>query len=763
MKNKKLKIFGIIFAVLIIIFAGVMSYASSKLNPEEIKKMALAQTQKIFPNSTADLESVNIKWGLNFRIELKKFLLKTKNSEGHPVELAYVDSLDVKVPLWAIVTNGGVIEIQLDKPVVNYQEFEKDNNWTYALGEKAVVEQVKDVKEEVQVEKESPNPALGLLAKSKINVRLSDVLIKYFLKDKSSGQVTISRFLIKGLNLEESTAFEIATDAKFKMANASEVSLSALAIGEINIAELINKGEVSSLVIVKLNNIKKSDLDMKFPEITTNLNLLVKKTGELSGKVETSFESNNKISANFVMAKSIEISDINVNIILKDIGTILGLDRSIDLSKSKLEATGSFNLSEAKKINANLDFVVTPGIGLNIEGVNTTTSMRGSYKGDAISIRSSTNLFNGTVDVALDGEFDLGENFDLNKLKPFKINVLAKKLNIPEKFIQEKLWSKKDPAVVAKADAAKKEDKEGAAKAGAPLVIPPGVINLSWSEIVVANENFSGNGKINLSSKELVVDNLKFNFSKGTGSLNQTLKFGTTSNVSNFNFDIKSLNLDSFKGFLPPFVENFSGTFSGKVNGQAIMYTSHRAPSFNINAALEAVNGEIKDINLKDFVGPLLAGIPLLNSIAKDKDLDVGGKFESLSLKGNFTDSAYKLDSVKMLTKNKTIEVSGSGLLVPDIKKNGSVMDVVFIDNGKIGEKIKQSIGSRELPMRLEGPGFSLKPDIGYTLGKIAKTAAETKGKEALKKVIDKNLDKVIPADAKDKVKDLLNGFLKKK
>lgn len=757
--NKKLKIIGIALAVFILVFAGIMSYASSKLKPEEIKKIAIAQTEKIFPNAKADLESVNIKWGFNFKIELKKFLLQTKNEAGEPVELAYVDSLDLKVPLWAIITDGGVIEVQLDKPIVNYQEFSTNNNWTYALGNKDN-DKLDEVTKKVEEDKHNPNPAIGLLAKSKINVRISDVLIKYFLKDKSNGQVTVSKFLVKGLNLKEATAFEIQTDAKFNMANQSVVTVSALAIGELNIAELVNKGEVSSLVIVKLNNIKKSDLKINFPEIVTNLNLLIKKTGEISGNLETTFEAHNKIAASFLVNKTIDLKNINVDISLKDVAQILGLNNGVDFSKSKLQASGALSLNETKNINADLNFSITPGIGLNVDGIDTLTSVQGSYKKTDINVKTKTSVFKGFVDTNIDGKFDLGEKFDLAKLDPFYVKIVAQKMNIPEKFIQQKLWAKND----GKAADQKEEIKKGEGKPSGGLALPPVHVDLNWSDILVAGENFQGKGKVTLNSKSLTVNDLKFNFSKGTGLLTQTMIFGEKSNHSVFNFDIKNLNLDSFKGFLPPFVENFKGIFSGKIAGNATLYkTADKAPSFDVNANLEAVNGEIKKLDLKSFILPLIQGLPILSQYAENKDLDVDGKFDAFLLKANFKTDAYSLNSVKFIGKNKKVEIIGNGTLHPKPGSSNSVMDVTYIDNGKIGDKVKQSIGARDLPVRVSGPGFSLKPDVGYTLGKIAKSAAETKGKEALNKVINKNLDKIIPESAKEQVKGILDGFLKKK
>jgi hypothetical protein len=91
-------------------------------------------------------------------------------------------------------------------------------------------------------------------------------------------------------------------------------------------------------------------------------------------------------------------------------------------------------------------------------------------------------------------------------------------------------------------------------------------------------------------------------------------------------------------------------------------------------------------------------------------------------------------------------------------------MEVNFTENeGKIADILQKNIGSKTLPLRLVGPGFGLKPDIQYTVSRVAKSAFKAKGEDAIKKVLDKNLDKIVPAAAKEKVKGLLDGFFKKK
>ncbi|MBC7713787.1 MAG: hypothetical protein H7177_10640 [Rhizobacter sp.] len=763
MKSNKFKIIGIIAAIFLVLVGGIVYYASTKLNPEEIRKIAIAQTEKVFPNAVTTLGSVNIHWGLNFKIELHQFALNTKNPEGKPVEMMAVDNFLVKVPLWAILTNGGVIEIQLDKPLMNYAEFPVGNNWTYAMGDKKEDDKKEKTPEEKAKEQEK---AIGLFGKSKINVKLSELAVKYALRSNSNGQINISRFLVKGLNFESSTAFEIASDAKFVMADTSVVSFNTIAIGEINIADFVKNGSVSSLVIVKVNNIAKTGLEWKFPEITTNLNLVLKKDGEISGSVATSFETQNKLSADFKMTKEIEISNINVDIILKDVGLIMGLDHAIDLSKAKLTSKGKLLYTEDKKIDADLNFAITPGIGYSKDGIVATTSVDGSFKKKDIAIRVKTDVLGGKVDTLVNGEFDPNEKFEMKALKPFDIKVTAYGMKIPEKVIQQKLWAKKDPAEAAKEEAEAEKIRLAAEKAGKPAPgLPPANVNVSWSSINVGGEDFSGKGKIVVSAHAIAIDGMTFKFSKGTGKITQTMKLGEKSSESVFDLGISDLNLSSFKPFLPPFVENFSGTFSGKINGNAKLFKApNSAPQYDVNVAVDAKKGEIKKLNISEYIAPLLASIPMVKDKVAGKDLKIDGNFETLTMKGRFQNETYNLADFNFVGLNKRVEIKGSGTIypIPGYAKQSS-MDVYFTDNGNIGDIIQKNVGARVLPVRLTGPGYAMKPDAGFTLSRIAKGAAKTKGMEAVNKVIDKNIDKVVPEKAKEQVKGLLNGLFKRK
>jgi hypothetical protein len=790
MKNNKLKILAIVLSVFIISIGGLFYYAGTKLRPEEIKKMAIEQTQKIFPKAEVSLQNVDIGWGLNFNINLEKFRIVAVQ-DGKKIEMMSVDQLVVKIPVWAIITGSGLIDVKLDAPQINYHELSPEgNNWTYAMA-KIQTDAEKKEKEAKETEAaknkedkgDGASSALGIFGKSKINVKLSDVQVKYSLRDNSKGEIKVSRFLVKGLNFESSTAFEIASSAKFVMKDRSAVGFDTLVIGEFNVADLMKNGSVSSLVIVKVNNISKTGLDWKFPEITTNIDFLLKKDGELSGKVSTTFEAQNKISANFKMTKKIEITDFSAEVFLKDIALIMGLDKTIDLSKAKLLSKGSVVYSEDKKINANISFSITPGIGYSKEGVTATTTISGEFKEKDIIIKTKTEAMDGEINTSVSGVFDPNEKFDMAKLKPFDIRIVASGMKLPEKFIRAKLWDKKpeDTASVAKtaATAASTDEKETETNKGsepqkeeqnesvakAPVGIPPSTVNVEWSNLSIGGEDFSGKGKIITSLNSVAVDNLNFKFSKGTGKLSQTMTLGKNSTESKFNFEVINLNLSSFKAFLPPFVENFSGTFTGKVNGSATMPKGNKPPSFDVNVLVDAKNGEIKKLNISDYINPLMANIPVVKDQAKDKQIKVDGNFETLSMKGHFTNDVYNLSSIDFIGISKKVQVTGSGDIYPlPGSAKPSLMEVNFTDNtGKISDILMKNTGTKVLPLRVTGPGFSLKPDYGYTISKLAKGALKTKGEEKIKEIVQKNIDKIIPAAAKEKVQGLLDGFFKKK
>jgi hypothetical protein len=769
MKSSKFKVVALVLGLFVVLVGGLFYYASTKLKPEEIKKLAILEVGKVFPKSEVELSNVDIGFGFNFKVNIQKFKISALKESGK-VDMLSVDQLVVKIPLWSILTNSGIIEIKLDAPMLNYQEFSEGNNWSYAMAGTEAKKEESNANNDGSkkgLESESANNAVDMFGKSKINVRFSDVTVKYGLRDNSNGEIKVSKFLIKGLNFENSTAFEVQSSANFTMKDSSVVSFETLAIGQFNISDLVKTGSVTSNVNIKISHIAKTGLDLKFPDVVTDVDILLKKDGELSGKTVTTFEGQNKITSNFKMTKQIEISDINVDIVMKDVAAILGLEKLADMSKAKLSAKGSFVYTNDKKMIPNLNFSISPGIGYSKDGISASTTLSGEMKGKDLSGKSKTEILDGTINSTVVGEYDLNQKFDMSKLRPFEIKVTAAGMKIPEKLIRSKLWDKKpveeetnDSAVTTK-DSTSKSGKDKAQDAQS---LPPVNVNIDWSNINVGGEDFSGKGRLVTSNKTIAIDNLGFKFSKGTGKLTQTMTLQKGYSDSKFNFEITNLNLNSFKSFLPPFIENFSGSFTGKVTGNATIPSAMgKMPTYDVTVVTTATKGEIKKLNIGEYINPMLANIPVVKDQMKDKQLKIDGNFETMSMKGRFTNSQYSLNSFEFVGIDKKVQVSGSGEIYPIAGKNLSLVEVNFVDNtGKISDVLQKNVGTKILPMKLSGPGFELKPDYGYTVGKLAKGAFKTKGEEKLKEVVEKNIDKLVPEKAKEKVKGILNGLFKR-
>lgn len=778
MKNSKIKILLAIFAVFVILISGAIYYASTKLRPEEIRKIVIAETSKVFPNAEVSLDKIDVGIGFNFKIYLSKLsIIYRGNNGGERADLAYINELQVKIPFWAIITGGGVVEFNLLQPKINYHEFQTGNNWTLSMSKSSTeTNNPETAKAENQGDQKI---SLGILSKSKVNIRLNDIDLSYKLKSKASGKVVVSKFVVNGLNFESPSAFEIASNLNTVDELKNQTSLDVLAIGQVHLNEYIQSGNIPLDAVVKINNFSKTGLKIKLPEISTTTNLVAKKDGSITGSFETIFETQNKISGKFEVAKKITLTDFNAEIYMKDIQSILAIENSIDMSKAKLKASGSFSIDEMSKMEPDFQYELSPAITTSMEGVNIATTSSGEYKDSTFKVQVFNKVMEGSANVSVLGKLDLNQKFDLKTLSPIDVKVIAKDIKLSEKFIRAKLWPAKKENASAKeeSDNAVAEANTKAKPASSPEgtnevpTLPPVVVGLDWSNINVGGALFQGKGKVITSSNTIAVDGLNFKFSNGTGKLSQVMTLKKRSNESKFSFEVMNLNLNSFKAFLPPFVENFSGDFTGKVSGNATMFKNMTPPKYDVLADLNIKKGEVKKLNISDYVNPVMKDLPVVkNFYTGDKELKVDGNFETLLLKGKFTESLYQLNQFQFIGLGKKVEITGSGNISP-LPSGASSVDALFTDNtGKISDVLQKNTGSKVLPLKLTGLGFALKPDISFTVSKLAKGALKTKGEEKLKEAATKAADKLLKGkadellksgDTKEKVNNLIKGLFK--
>ena len=133
MKGSKLKIFlSAILALLLITGGAVWYLVSTKVKPEEIRKIALEEISKVFPNAQVELGEINLGIGATINLDAKKFLIKYRINKKD-IELFKVKTLTAKVPIWTILMGGGAVDIVVENPEIKYLSDGKKNLWDLAM------------------------------------------------------------------------------------------------------------------------------------------------------------------------------------------------------------------------------------------------------------------------------------------------------------------------------------------------------------------------------------------------------------------------------------------------------------------------------------------------------------------------------------------------------------------------------------------------------------------------------------------------------
>jgi hypothetical protein len=764
MKSNKTKIvLGIILFIFISIFGGAYFYAKSQISPEKVREHTLVLLKKTFPKSQIDLGKVELGFGLAIKVDIQSL-----DISGPKGKLVRVENFKVKIPLFSILTGGGDLQVSLNSPTLHYLETRKSNNWTIALAKKT--KKRKNVKKKTKkIDKFSAAKTLDtpatlavptFLLNSTLSVDVNKLNINYKLKDKSSGKLNIERVLLKKLGLKNASAYEVKSALNYKMKSGEILKLNALLIGQFNISEFISKGKLETVSELKLVDTYVPGIKKPLPEIKTKLNTKIGKKGKVDISVESSFLSNNTISLDIEMNKgAIKISKLKTELVLSDLFDILSLKiDSVQPGKSKVKLSGDIFLSRKGKVKPKLNFSVGPELTYIDKNFTTKTTLNGSLKNKSFKSKAEARVLDGVVVLQNSMKLDLNNPPSIKKLPKIFTLINVSNLTIKEGLIQDLVYSTKDQKVVSsnvsnKEKSSKTESEESKKKESLPL-IPPGEVTIKMSNVKIDKEVLTLNSKILLSRNKIGIKESKFEFSKGKGSVEAAINLHSINRTSgSFKFDLKDFELKGLKPFLPKNVlKAVRGKFSGKTSGEFSMKGA--STNYNVISSVSATNGEIAGINISDYIKPILLKVPKVGKEYASKIKTIDGKFESLSINGKFTQKKYHLKNFRFIGLGKKVDLKGKGYISP-VPNSKSEVFVTYRDpSGKITKILKKEAGREDLPLKLKGKGFSLKPDINYTLNIVAKTAIEAQGK--------KELDKFLKKDSnKKKINKLLKGLFK--
>lgn len=764
-----MKIFSAVALGFLLIIGGTFFYVKSKINPEEIRKMTVEAISKAMPGAEVSLGSVDYALGLNVKLGFNDLQIKLKEDK---LEVISVKDFHVKIPLWAIITNGGTVDINVQNPHVNFKEYSaKSNSITMALGKKE--DTSADSKDEATKDDKASGDKLevpGFISKSKLNVRVTDILLKYAKIDGTNGEIVFNRFLLKNVNLETTTAFEIESDIAVNLKDHKKFHTHGLVIGQINLNEFVKEKKIDTSLVVDVTNTSMTGMNYKIPDIKSKVHVVMLNQGPIKLDVESSFGSLAQTQLSVEMLeKKMDVKNLKLDVFLKELSGMLDKETAaklaaIDFGKSNFFVQGELSLDDGNMTNSNVNFGLSNDITYNgAEGLKAQVGMKGRYQNENLQVTLNNKVLDGTINIDVKGKLNpMAKDFSVDKMGPLQIDVLATNAKFSTEMIRKNLYAKKPEAAARGSE--EKTDAAGktAAVKPEPRKLPHVIIDAKWKQIIVGKDEFSGNGKIVAQNTSIASDGINFQFSKGKGLITFSSKQDPSLTTDNkFTFNLTGLNLSSLGAFLPPILESMKGDFSGDVKGAFVQHPKHN--TYNVNFNLSATNGEIKGLNMTEHVMSVIGKVQMLKDKIGKKDLKMTDEFEKLIVKGDATETQLNLNTFEFVGLKNTTSITGSGKVGMPLSKKESLLDLVYVDKaGVVADFMNKNVGTDKLPLKLTGLEFDLKPDYGYTIGALAKGALKTKGKEEVKKAATKALDKVLQnEDIKAKAGNLLKGLFK--
>ena len=218
MKKSKLAIvFSILALIFIIGFSGLYFYVSTKISPEEIRKLTISELQKIFPHAEINLGKIDYSIGLTVKLKAEALSMKYPRG-GQKYNLFEVKDFNVYIPIMSIIKTSGTIRIAVENPKLGYYEFTNGNSWTLAMGKgKEGAAGAADKSAGAGAGGESPSTMAlpAIMGQIFMNLQISNMVVDYESKDQKRGNILIEKMLIKNININTATAFEVSSALTF--------------------------------------------------------------------------------------------------------------------------------------------------------------------------------------------------------------------------------------------------------------------------------------------------------------------------------------------------------------------------------------------------------------------------------------------------------------------------------------------------------------------------------------------------------------------
>ncbi|MCY4524383.1 MAG: hypothetical protein OXB84_06565, partial [Halobacteriovoraceae bacterium] len=606
-KVHKKKIIILLCTAFFVFFTTAVFITLKKISPEKIRNTVRASLQKTFPSANVEIGEIDFSLGftINLNVEEISASLSLKNNKER---LFSLKNISVHIPLRSILFGGGAIEAVFLHPEFFYSEMKAGNNWALAMKNPQETSRKKKREHREEITKKSDSSSLvvpGALGRIKLNFKFIDVNFNYVLKNKQKGNIKFSRFLIKDINFQEKTAFELASEMNFYLDKKKSLGLDALLIGEFNLADFYIKEKIESFILVKLGNFRTKGISVNPPEIKAEIHLKADKKGEITTKVLADISKKSKLKATINMdSKKIKITDLSTDIHIRDFLSMVDQKKIVVSSgDSQFKLTGSILINSAEKFNIRpqLNFSISPEASYTLNALPIKTSMKGILKKNKLKIDFKNQLAEGDLNVLVKGLINLNRKPIWNKSNPFLVKVSSKNLYFKESFIKNLFGHKRDSSnskTLKVGDNSSKKTMENKKN----ISFIPMKMDIKWKNIKLGKEVLSGNSLISFSSKAITTKKMKIRFLKGGVNLTHNSKFAKKSNRHSFDLKLKKLDISRMNVFFPAPFKNMHGLLNGSLGGRATIPHNGKK-KYNIKVDILAKNGMLKGLKLGRKLG----------------------------------------------------------------------------------------------------------------------------------------------------------------
>lgn len=741
--KKILIIVSIAFVLFASVLGGVYFYISRTLTAEKVRTVLIETLTTTFPNAQVHVGEVDFHFGTSISFVISQIEVK----KDAPI-FSLADTR-LRIPVWAILKGGGVVEVEVNSPKINWIQKENANNWQGAM----VAKEVKDAKPESESSPSKMILALpAFLQASRLNLKMRDSVISYNLDGTQKGEIIVSKFLVKELGFDNPAAFEIDTKLYIVQENEEFISAKTLVIGELDFQRFLTDEILAAIMVVNVSEIKMSKLEgMRLPDLRADIRTEIDRESTIKGSLKTTF-LNSSISLNFEKKNDLtQIGQLNAQIPVSDLLQISAQNiEGLIPGKTSLALSGEVAL-EKSQIKPNLTFTLAPALSYAVKkDVPVQVNAKGTWSVNDLDISIPVSVFQGEIQNNLKAHIPVSSGFDLARMEPLKLTTVLTNIQITQSNIEALAAKKTNEGAAAK--------KEGEEKKEVPPFFLPLKWDLSFENGQVLDQKITGSGRLDINRDAHVKMNT--DFAIGKGKVKKQLAMNLLPQIKGtLDVNVDGLNGNIVNPFLPNGSGQVKGDFDLKLNGDFAQEKEELTYKMNFNTKI--TNGRVEKIDPSLWLNDLLSGLGSLTPKAKElaSKVKIEPDFSHLSAQGSATSELISLKSFSFKGIKDKFELKGDGKISLEEQKN-SLLNIQYRDHdGNVSAFLKREVGTEILPLKLEGKGFDLKPDVDFTLKKLSGLYLKNKGKKIQQKGLKDAAEKLLKGDEGKKINKLIQGI----